>query len=226
MVADMSTPISDIYCRYATTAAGVDAGTQLAATPGSLPGDDEFVAVSCNASGLAPGTTYYYKIYAASQPYIAEPLMAASFTTAAAPASDPITTDPTTGPPSGTSDPIVDTTPAKKPDAGTMTASNAFGKKGHRKTNLAGATAKQKATVYIYRAASKRGAATLVAVKTSKHGVWTARKVSTGQGKRAFFCALSGGKMSSTIRVNASRSSAVVAKAIEVSPRGDVVRCR
>lgn len=91
--------------------------------------------------------------------------------------------------------------------------------KGKKKTvNLAGETRGTKKKVYVYRAATRKGPAKLIAVTKSKNHAWKLAKASLGGRSSAFFCARVGSSFSNTVRVPKVIRSATVT-------RGDIVRC-
>lgn len=56
-------PITSIYCRYATSEAGVATGTQVTASPSSI-GAADTSPVTCSLTGLKPNTRYYTNVFA------------------------------------------------------------------------------------------------------------------------------------------------------------------
>lgn len=98
------------------------------------------------------------------------------------------------------------------------------GKVPNRKAKLKGTTKGAKQTVYIYRSATRKGAAQLVKTTKSKQHLYSTGFVSLGGRQAAFFCARVGSKWSNTLRVPKQGSAKVLASTGSV--RGDVVRCR
>ncbi len=72
--------ITSIYCRFATTEAGVATGPQVTATPSSI-GAADTSAVTCPLTGLKPNTTYFTNVFAVDSAGTHSASSAISFTT-------------------------------------------------------------------------------------------------------------------------------------------------
>lgn len=75
--------ITDIFCRYATTPAGVATGTRVNASPSSASGTADNLAVSCELTGLTTFTRYFYAVYATDADGTASSAVLINFVTSA-----------------------------------------------------------------------------------------------------------------------------------------------
>lgn len=57
-------PVTQVFCKYATSGVGVDTGTSVTALPYTQPSTTATFRVQCPITGLTPSTTYFYKVYA------------------------------------------------------------------------------------------------------------------------------------------------------------------
>lgn len=112
-------------------------------------------------------------------------------------------------------------TPSGVTGAVTITAGKVKGKKPNQKVKLSGTTKKTKPLVYVYRAATRNGKATLIGTTRAKSNAWSLANARLGSSGKAFFCARVGSKMSNTIRVTANGSKTVAVRGL----RGDYIRC-
>lgn len=101
----------------------------------------------------------------------------------------------------------------------TISAGNVKGSGKKKTVKLTGETRGKKKKVYIYRAATRKGSAQLIAVRTSKNHMYQVAKASLGGHSSAFFCARVGSHFSDTVRVPTGPKSAL-------GVRGDIVRCK
>lgn len=101
----------------------------------------------------------------------------------------------------------------------TISAGNVKGSGKKKTVKLTGETRGKKKQVYIYRAATRKGTAKLIAIRTSKNHMYQVAKASLGGRSSAFFCARVGSHFSDTVRVPTGPKAAL-------GVRGDILRCR
>ena len=100
------------------------------------------------------------------------------------------------------------------------------GSRTQKVAKLSGNTRMRSTRVWVYRAKRNGGIATLVRVTRSSDNSWTAKKLSLGGRRVAYFCAIAQGGSSASVRAPkvAGRSVADARASAPVS-HGDIVRC-
>jgi chitodextrinase len=94
--------VTDIFCRYATTPAGVATGTRVTASPASASSTSSSLAVSCELSGLTTFTRYFYAVYATDADGTGSSPVLVSFVTSASPPVVALSGSPSVTPSSAT----------------------------------------------------------------------------------------------------------------------------
>lgn len=94
--------VSDIFCRVATTPAGVATAPRIPASPLTASSTANNLAVSCELSGLTTFTRYFYAVYATDANGTASSPVLISFVTSASPPLVSLSGTPSTTPSSAT----------------------------------------------------------------------------------------------------------------------------